>query len=115
MHELSIAVSIVERIEDEAEKRGVEKVEAVHLKLGALSGVDRDALAFSYEVACEGTPLEGSRLVIEAVGVVMYCAGCCREHSPKSERELCCPRCFTPSQEVIHGRELEVTAFEIVA
>jgi hydrogenase nickel incorporation protein HypA/HybF len=38
MHELSIAMSIVELAEEEAERRGVQ-VTAVHLKLGALSGV----------------------------------------------------------------------------
>ena len=35
MHELSIAMSIVEMAEEEAERRGVQ-VNAVHLKLGAL-------------------------------------------------------------------------------
>ncbi len=64
MHELSIAMSIVELAEEEAERRGVQ-VEAVHLKLGALSGVVKDALLSCYEMACEGTPLAGSRLLIE--------------------------------------------------
>ena len=35
------------------------KVSAVHLRLGALSGVVKDALLFSYEVACQDTPLAG--------------------------------------------------------
>jgi Zn finger protein HypA/HybF involved in hydrogenase expression len=38
MHELSIAMSIVELAQEEAERRGIQ-VDAVHLKLGALSGV----------------------------------------------------------------------------
>ena len=38
MHELSIAMSIVEMAEEEAAKRRVQ-VTAIHLKLGALSGV----------------------------------------------------------------------------
>ena len=61
MHELSIAMSIVEMAEEEAVRRGV-RVSAVHLKLGALAGVVKDALIFSYEIACQGTTLEGSRL-----------------------------------------------------
>lgn len=51
MHELSIAMSIVEAAEEEAEQRNVH-VNAVHLRLGALSGVVKDTLLFSYEVAC---------------------------------------------------------------
>ncbi len=64
MHELSIAMSIVDGVREEAEKRGIACVEAVHLRLGPLSGVDKDALLFSYPMACEGTLLENSRLEI---------------------------------------------------
>ena len=64
MHELSIALSIVEMAEEEAGKRGGARVNAVHLKLGLLAGVVKDALLSSYELACEGTSLAGSRLVI---------------------------------------------------
>ena len=63
MHELSIAMSIVDMALEEAERRDV-TIDAVHLELGPLSGVVADALLFSYEMACDGTPLEGSRLVI---------------------------------------------------
>ena len=64
MHELSIALSLVDLGMEEAEKRGVH-VEAVHIRLGALSGIVRDALVFSYQVASEGTTLQNSRLVIQ--------------------------------------------------
>ncbi len=65
MHELSIALSIVEGAEEEAKRQGGARVCAVHLKLGPLSGVVKEALLFSYELACEGTALEGSTLVIQ--------------------------------------------------
>ena len=57
MHELSIAMSIIEGASQEALKRGGAQVHAVHLKLGALSGVVKDAPLFSYGLACEGTLL----------------------------------------------------------
>ncbi len=63
MHELSIAMSIVELAQEEAEKRSV-RVIAVHLKIGRMAGIVREALCGSYELASAGTPLEGSRLVI---------------------------------------------------
>ena len=65
MHELSIALSIIEGAQEEAGRQGNAHVEAVHLRLGPLSGVVREALMFSYDLACEGTPMEGSRLVID--------------------------------------------------
>ncbi|MDQ3013798.1 MAG: hydrogenase maturation nickel metallochaperone HypA, partial [Acidobacteriota bacterium] len=75
MHELSIAMSIIEMATEEGEQRGV-RVIAVHLKLGRLSGVVNDALLFSWEIACADTPLSGSQLVIEDVPVVVYCPNC---------------------------------------
>jgi len=68
MHELSVALSIVEEAEEELSRQGGAHVSAVHLKLGFLSGVARDALVFSFGLACAGTALEGSELVIEESG-----------------------------------------------
>ena len=71
MHELSIAKSLVEIAIAEANK--VEhQVEAVHIKVGALSGVVPDALMAAYEFVTEATCLEGSRLVIENCPVQIF-------------------------------------------
>lgn len=115
MHELSIAVSMVDRIIEESESRGGLAVEAVHLKLGVLSGVDKDALLFSYEVACEGTFLVGSHLVIDVVPLAIYCDHCLAETEPESIQAVVCPLCQTPSHKIVRGRELEVAALEIAA
>ena len=50
---------------EETVRRGGGRVTALHLKLGSLSGVVKEALSFSWEIACQGTILEGSRLIIE--------------------------------------------------
>jgi hydrogenase nickel incorporation protein HypA/HybF len=112
MHELSIAMSIVETVLEEAERRGA-RVEAVHLKVGRLSGVVADALLFSYEVACQDTPLQGSRLVIEEVPIVVYCSKCEAQRALESMQLFCCPECGTQTGEVVHGKELEVVALEM--
>jgi hydrogenase nickel incorporation protein HypA/HybF len=67
MHELSIALSIVEGVTEEAGQHGGGAVQAVHLRLGRLSGIVAEALLFAYEVACQGTALQGSELRIEEV------------------------------------------------
>jgi hydrogenase nickel incorporation protein HypA/HybF len=112
MHELSIAMSIVELAEEEAESRGV-KIEAVHLKLGALSGVVKDALLSCYEMACDQTPLQGSRLIVEDVPVIIFCPNCQAQRPLSSVQLFCCPECGTPSSEIVQGKELEVVALEI--
>jgi len=113
MHELSIAMSIVEGASEEALRRGGAQVHAVHLKLGPLSGVVKDALLFSYDLACQGTLLEGSRLIIEEVPVVVYCPACEAERTLDSMQRFCCPACGTLTPEVIGGKQLELVAIEI--
>lgn len=113
MHELSIALSIIEGVEEELAARGNAPVAAVHLKLGPLSGVVKDALLFAYDLACEGTALEGSRLEIEDVPIAVYCPNCKDERPVASFGRLCCAVCDTPSAEVRRGSELEVFALEL--
>lgn len=113
MHELSIALSMIDMAAEEAARRGGAQVCAIHLKLGPLSGVVREALLFSYEVACQGTALEGSMLVIEDVPVVVYCPTCQTETAPVSLQQFCCAVCDTPTPQVVMGKELEVVALEI--
>jgi hydrogenase nickel incorporation protein HypA/HybF len=112
MHELSIAMSIVEMAQEEAQARNV-SITAVHLKLGALSGVVKEALLSSYGIACDGTPLEGSRLLIEDVPLEVFCPACNGNRIPVSMQWLACPECGGATSTVIHGKELEVTALEV--
>lgn len=65
MHELSIALSILEGAEEEAERHGGARVEAIYLRVGPLSGIVHEALLSAYQLACEQTPFENCRLVIE--------------------------------------------------
>ena len=115
MHELSIAMSIVAAVQEESARLGAESVEAVHVRLGALSGVVEDALVFSYSIAIADTELEGSKLVIEDVPVTVQCPTCDAERPVVSIQQLSCAVCGTPSADVVRGRELLVTALEIRA
>jgi hydrogenase nickel incorporation protein HypA/HybF len=115
MHELSIVLSIIDEIDEQSEARDLHDIEVVHLKVGVFSGVDRDALLFAWELACEGTRLEGSRLDIETVPLVIHCAACREDRSPPSLYQLCCPECNTPSETIVTGRELEVVSLEVAA
>ena len=114
MHELSIALSIVEMATEESNKRNGAKVDAVHLKLGKLSGVVADALLFSWEIACQGTRLQNSRLEITEIPVLVHCENCKTDRTLAEINNFSCPVCNTPTPEVLQGRELEVTALEII-
>jgi len=112
MHELSIAMSIVEMAQEEAARRGAVQIQAVHLRLGQLSGVVKQALLSSYEMACEATLLQGSQLLIEEIPVEVFCPKCEQPRLVDSIQWFCCPECGTPTPTVLHGKELEVVALE---
>jgi hydrogenase nickel incorporation protein HypA/HybF len=115
VHELSIALSIIEGAEEELQRQGGGRVCSVHLKLGPLSGVVKEALIFSYELACEGTALQGSNLIVEDVPIRVYCEACGAEGDPLSARQLHCARCGATACHVVKGAELDLTALELEA
>jgi len=112
MHELSIALGIVEAAQEEADRLHA-RVSAVHLRVGALSGVVPEALLASYEMACADTPLAGSRLVIEKVPVIVYCPTCETPRELDSIQLFCCSECGTPTGDVRQGKELDLVALEV--
>lgn len=114
MHELSIALNMVDIAAETARQNGGGRVEALYMKLGSLSGVVRDALLFSWELACAGTALEGSRLIIEEIPVVVRCENCSADRRLDSINSFVCPECRKPAAKIVRGKELEITALEIV-
>jgi hydrogenase nickel incorporation protein HypA/HybF len=113
VHEVSIAVTLTEAASEKAEQLAGARVEAVHLRVGRLSGVAADALVFSFNLACRGTPLEGSRLVIEEVPVEVFCPTCRTERTLPGIQSFRCPVCGTLASKVIRGTELELIALEV--
>jgi hydrogenase nickel incorporation protein HypA/HybF len=113
MHELSIAVSLVDAALERAVTLPGERVRALHLRLGPLSGVVREALSFSFEIAAADTAIAGATLVIDDVPLVAWCPQCATERELPSVQFLCCPVCGTPTAKVISGRELELFALEM--
>lgn len=112
MHELSIAVSLLDRIEELARTHGTGPVERVRLRVGALAGVVPEALRFSFEVAREGTVAAGADLVVEEVPARARCVPCGADYPLGSPPSLLCPRCDGADVELLAGRELEIVAVE---
>jgi hydrogenase nickel incorporation protein HypA/HybF len=112
MHELSIALNILDIAEEQAQRHGG-RVGAIHVRLGLLSGVVKEALISAYDLARDSTLLAGAELVVEEVAVAVYCPACAAERAPVSVQELRCRACGAPTPEIIHGRELDVVALEI--
>lgn len=119
MHELSIAENLVsqalEALHEASDRDSLApfRVDALQLRVGLLAGVEKESLLFCYDIASEGTPLAGSRLTIEEVPVVIFCAACQAEQELPGIQSFRCPRCGRPSGDVRRGRELELVSIQL--
>jgi hydrogenase nickel incorporation protein HypA/HybF len=109
LHELAIAESVVQIASRHADGRRVTKVQ---LKVGHLRQVVPSALAFSFELVAEGTPVEGAELEMEEVPAIGSCLGCGAESRLK-EFPLQCRMCGSYELRIIEGEELLVESLEL--
>ena len=94
MHELSIVASVVDSVTESLDKYPDARVQEVRLRVGVLAGVVVDSLEFCWGIATEGTVLEGSRLVIKTVPIVMHCEPCAADVELEGVQSF---RCLAPS------------------
>ena len=112
MHELSIAMQIVESASHAIEAYEDAQVTKVHVRIGALSGVIPEALRFAWDMATDGSRLAGSTLHIEEVAAAAWCPTCEQEVETEGYR-MKCPACGSPTPRVVRGRELEILSLEL--
>jgi hydrogenase nickel incorporation protein HypA/HybF len=109
MHELSIAEAIAAVAERQAAGR---RVFAVEVTVGALRQVVPAALEFAFEVATQGTALEGAALRIETVPASGRCAGC-GATTVFARFPFACGACGSVDVELSGGEELLVESIEV--
>jgi hydrogenase nickel incorporation protein HypA/HybF len=113
VHELSIAQSVVESVRSElAARPGHARLVAVGLRVGELSGVQSDALRFSFEIIVKDTELEHARLDIEEVPVTSRCRACEREFRV-ANFDPTCPGCGSLDTVPAGGDELQLSYLEL--
>jgi hydrogenase nickel incorporation protein HypA/HybF len=112
MHEMSLAQGILEIVEEAARAREARSVTSVCLELGALSGVEPEAIAFCFDAVARGTVAEGARLVIEAVPGRAWCLACNRS-VPLARRDDPCPLCAGYQMQMTDGARMRVRELEI--
>jgi hydrogenase nickel incorporation protein HypA/HybF len=112
VHELSVTQSIVDSVLEEMSDRGLERIGAVHLKLGRMTTFVPDCVKFYYDALTADTPLAGSDLVIEEIDVTGRCNGC-GAGLEFEEPFFVCPECGSVDIEILSGREILIDALEV--
>jgi hydrogenase nickel incorporation protein HypA/HybF len=108
MHELGVALSVVDACSARAEGA---RVARVVVEIGRLCAVLPDALTLSFQVATAGTSLEGARLEIRE----LRARGRCRECGVESDQSgyLAECACGAMAFEWLSGHELQIKEMEL--
>ena len=84
-------------------------IDQVDLEIGALSGVEVDALQFALDVLVPGTLLENASFTYDKPLLLLYCYECENEYIGDID-DLLCPGCLGSEFEVRKGRQMLVKA-----
>ena len=115
MHELSLAQSILDIVEQEYETvTGATRVSLIRLDVGEFNRpVVPDSLSFCFEVITKKTfPSKGSRLELNPVPLTGRCKGCGIGFQDRGLYFFICPRCESKDIETIAGKELLIKEIE---
>jgi hydrogenase nickel incorporation protein HypA/HybF len=107
MHEMSLAEGILQIIEDAAARQAFSRVTEVRLEIGALSGVEVEALDFCLDVVLRDSLAEGARVILERIPGRGYCLAC-GETVAVEARYDACPGCGSYQVQATGGTEMRV-------
>ncbi len=112
MHEMSLAESVREIVDETARANGASRVTRVRLEIGQLAQVEIDALRFAFEVVRRGSLAASALLELVEIDGSAWCMAC---SSPVviSRRGNPCPRCQSHQLQVTGGDRMRVIDIEI--
>ena len=112
MHELSIAVAVIELIEASAITKKFSRVKTIWLEIGKLSHIETEALEFCFDSVCRQTVAEGAALKIIEVAGLGHCSNCDLDVAIDQLYDPC-PVCEGFSVIPNEGTEMRVKKLEV--
>jgi hydrogenase nickel incorporation protein HypA/HybF len=112
MHELSIALSIVDLAEEEARKANAVTISKVEVEIGTMAGIDTNALLFAWDSVVQGTMAQQSALVIHTIDAEAHCLECGKDF-PAEHFFVQCPHCSSYRYQITKGKELRISSLMV--
>jgi hydrogenase nickel incorporation protein HypA/HybF len=107
MHEMSLAEGILDIVEDTARAQGASRVLEITLEIGALAGVEVDALRFCLDAILHDSVAADARVSIERLPGRGWCLACANEVEIAQLYDPC-PRCGAYQVTATAGRDMRV-------
>jgi hydrogenase nickel incorporation protein HypA/HybF len=108
VHELAITEGVIEAV---TERLPDARITCVRLEIGALSGVVADSVRFCFDLATEGTNLDGARLEITEPAARCRCRACGSDFEPDWPILLC--GCGSADISVLSGQDLKIISVQV--
>jgi len=113
MHEVSIALNLLDIIEKKCREGGYQEIESVRVRVGKASSVQPEAFSFAFEVVKKNTRAQNARFIIDLIPLGGTCSACGNRFETEEAYILECPSCGSPSLRVTQGYELEIVEMEV--
>lgn len=112
MHEMSLCESILQTLEQQAEVQHYRKVNIVWLEIGALAGVEVDALRFSFDIVVKGSLADSAKLEIIEIPGQAWCLPCGKTVTVQALYDQC-PHCGSHQLQVTGGDQMRIKELEV--
>jgi hydrogenase nickel incorporation protein HypA/HybF len=113
MHELAVTQSILNIALRHGESASAQRILAINLVIGDLTGFLDDSIQFYFDFLSKDTIAQGAQLNFERIAPRARCHSCGTEYTPPNSRLWTCPECDALGGEVISGKEFSVSSIEI--
>ncbi len=113
MHEVSIAVGLLDIIEQKCREQGYGSVQSVKVRVGKCSGILPEAFRFAFDLVKAETVAHGAEFIIDLVSLGGVCRDCGTWFTTEEAYLVECPSCASTSFKVNQGYELELVEMEV--
>jgi hydrogenase nickel incorporation protein HypA/HybF len=114
VHEVSIALGMIEELARIARENDAKKITGVKLKIGKMSGIVTDSLIFAFDaIKLEHPFLSSAEVSVEEVPLVYACSKCGKEFETEDLSFTACPGCKSYKLKILSGEEQHIENVEV--
>ncbi len=112
MHEMSIAVALLDQLEQLAAEHGGTRIEAFTVTAGEMRCIVPEALQIAFETIAENSTAQGAVMTLQIEAVLAQCRRCGHHFSPRPQ-DFQCPRCNQADVDFIQGNDIVISSMTI--
>ena len=105
MHELSIAIALIDQIKEIAEENHLNKIDEVELQTGFLRQVIPELMLEAFKEASRETIAQGAVLKIAEINALVRCRQCQTTFEP-TINDFLCPLCQEADVDILQGNDI---------